>query len=526
MNFKTIYVQIFCVLLHLFLLAEIVVKSLSGTDGILVMSLDDPYIHLTLADSILNGGFGINPGEYASASSSIIYPYLLALGLSLNLGMLAPFAVSSLFSIFAIWVFTGFVVREMKLTSAPKDVAFISMLAISAILCFNLLALPMMGMEHTIHIWATILCLTSFYRYAMKEEDKQLFPLILGTMMCVIVRFEGVALALAVVVALMLLNRRNALFLTVVSIAIPITLYLIKTNSLDLPVLPSSVTLKSNIAYGVTNVNQPNILFFLKENILNSLLERWGVIFFLSSMLFGFLIFELNMRRNAKIFFGVLSFFLISHVLAGRYDGYDRYEVYAVSGMIVGYLAFIKEYSCDKLFFVRALCFFSIMVVLSVPYIISAMITPAASRNIYQQQYQMARFSKEYFPYSVGVNDLGLVGYKNDNYILDLWGLGSEEVRKMRNDGIYTSDAIRRITKKHQIQYTMIYDEWYPNRPSEWCLAGRLKTSKVSSAYGNVSIYLLNQNFAEEIQSALANFSETLPQGSELTVYDCSTKVS
>ena len=39
--------------------------------------LDDVYIHLAMASEITRGGYGVNPGEIASAASSALYPMLL-----------------------------------------------------------------------------------------------------------------------------------------------------------------------------------------------------------------------------------------------------------------------------------------------------------------------------------------------------------------------------------------------------------------------------------------------------------------
>ena len=39
--------------------------------------LDDPYIHMAVAEEIVSGGYGVNAGEYASAASSPLYPLLL-----------------------------------------------------------------------------------------------------------------------------------------------------------------------------------------------------------------------------------------------------------------------------------------------------------------------------------------------------------------------------------------------------------------------------------------------------------------
>src|SRR5262249_14612423 len=46
--------------------------------GHFTYTLDDPYIHLALARNIAFGGYGINPGEPAAPSSSILWPFLLA----------------------------------------------------------------------------------------------------------------------------------------------------------------------------------------------------------------------------------------------------------------------------------------------------------------------------------------------------------------------------------------------------------------------------------------------------------------
>jgi hypothetical protein len=46
--------------------------------GRFVYALDDPCIHLAISENLLHLTYGVNAGETASASSSIIYPVLLA----------------------------------------------------------------------------------------------------------------------------------------------------------------------------------------------------------------------------------------------------------------------------------------------------------------------------------------------------------------------------------------------------------------------------------------------------------------
>ena len=56
------------------LFAVELIVSINLAGGRLVFTLDDAYIHLAVADQILSGGYGVNPGEFSSPSSSIIWP--------------------------------------------------------------------------------------------------------------------------------------------------------------------------------------------------------------------------------------------------------------------------------------------------------------------------------------------------------------------------------------------------------------------------------------------------------------------
>ena len=72
-----------------------VIGSLLLCDYHLILTLDDPYIHLAVADQILAGGYGVNNGDLSSPSSSIIWPYLMAITEALHLGAYGPMLVSA-----------------------------------------------------------------------------------------------------------------------------------------------------------------------------------------------------------------------------------------------------------------------------------------------------------------------------------------------------------------------------------------------------------------------------------------------
>ncbi|MHC2245266.1 hypothetical protein [Bradyrhizobium elkanii] len=73
-------------LLWLVLFAATLIFSVTLCDGRLIFTLDDPYIHLAVADHIRSGGYGVNASEVSSPSSSIIWPYLLAVTESIKPG--------------------------------------------------------------------------------------------------------------------------------------------------------------------------------------------------------------------------------------------------------------------------------------------------------------------------------------------------------------------------------------------------------------------------------------------------------
>ena len=92
------------VLTWLLLFAAELVASLALCDFRLIFTLDDAYIHLAVADQSismsrsktnLSGGYGVNAGEYSSPSSSIIWPYVLALTEALRLGAFGPLLINA-----------------------------------------------------------------------------------------------------------------------------------------------------------------------------------------------------------------------------------------------------------------------------------------------------------------------------------------------------------------------------------------------------------------------------------------------
>ena len=214
-----------------------------------------------------------------------------------------------------------------------------------------------------------------------------------------------------------------------------------------------------------------------------------------------------------------------AHVVAGHYGWFGRYEVYAVAIalmlLILLWGAWPKERGVKgALQLCGALLFLGFPSAVHLNKI--AADTRAAARNIYVQQYQMHRFATRYFPHPVAVNDLGWVSYRNDVHVLDLVGLGSENVRRLRQAGEYGSRAVAELAREAGVAYAMVYDEWLAHAiPDPWCRIAELRTIEVVAASDRVAFYLVDRDLEAEMRAALDAFAQSLPDGPELRVTSC-----
>src|SRR4051812_10496801 len=81
-----------------------VLVSMKMSQGRLIFTLDDPYIHLSLAETIASGGYGVNSGEFSSPSSSILYPLLLVIPERLGLGPLGALVINAVAAGLSVWL--------------------------------------------------------------------------------------------------------------------------------------------------------------------------------------------------------------------------------------------------------------------------------------------------------------------------------------------------------------------------------------------------------------------------------------
>lgn len=508
------------------LTAALVAASVALSDGRLVYSLDDAYIHLSVAESILAGGYGVNPGEHAAPSSSILYPLLLALTEAAGLGTLGPLVLNLAAMLLAV-VVVGRILRDHVLTDALLAGArrpLVARLALGLACCvvMNAFGLVMTGMEHSLQV---LLAVTVLWRLARPElaqaqPQRRIDPmLVVAAAAMPLVRFEGLALAAATVLALLWLRRFTAAAVVAGAIAAALAAWALFTQRYGLPFLPSSVLSKSELTARI--VEQHGVKAFVKAfayNLRTSLLDRQGALLTLGAMLallgavraYGGREAGAGERWRARAALGgVAAVMALGHVALGRFGWFSRYEVYAMASVVLVVLVLGRAMLARV--DARAAAVVALLVV-GAPYAVTTAETPWAARGTHDQQYQMHRFVVEHWRRPIAANDLGWLTYRNPHYVLDLWGLGSEEARRMMRDGTMDAAGMGALVRARGIDLAMVYHRLLLRQvPEGWVRVAVMRGRVVTGADSDVGFYATSAAHAAELRALLSEFAPTLP---------------
>jgi hypothetical protein len=283
-------------------------------------------------------------------------------------------------------------------------------------------------------------------------------------------------------------------------------------RSLGLDALPSSILTKSDpIAAG------GRLMGFI-GNLRASVGYRQGTLLATALIPLIAIAFGRHRQRPDRVLASWLAFSIAIHLLLGAFGGFFRYELYLWSaalltgihlarGMLVRLVAGSSTlvYAASLAGFVSLAC---------TPYLFATLVTPLGANNVYEQQYQMHVFATDYYRGPVGVNDIGLVSYRNNGYTLDLFGLAAPEAMRMRRDDP-TGRWLALVTQKHDVHVVMIYDGWFPNRPASWVPLGRLELGghQITPDERTVSFYATDAVTAGQLAPTMRRFAAHLPTG-------------
>jgi hypothetical protein len=477
--------------------------------GAVEYPLDDPYIHLAMAEQIAGGTYGINPGETAAAASSVLYPLLLlpfagqevqrVLPLAWNLAGLAAAAV--------LW---GRILWQAGWGRGAGGVA----LALAGPLALNFAGLAFTGMEHMLHAAASLAILSGLLR--LLDEDRLGLLLPAGVLLAPLLRYEG--LALACLAALVVAWRRPAAGAGLLALALgPLAAFSGFLAAQGLGLLPASVAAK---LHDPATEGQ-GLAAWLARRLGALLSERREQILAVLLALTALFALRREIRQGPRApLLGVLVAAGLAHALFGRFGWMDRYEIYVLAVLSAGLLALAAASRQPRLLAVLVAGPMALAALLYLP--LAAHLYPGAARAVHVQQAQMGRFARDYLAAPVAVNDLGHVAWRNPNRVLDVWGLANPKALELRVAQGQPDGWVNELTEAQGVSFAMLYDSWFGPEllGPGWRRLGQLHSAVPSHYLGGrvVNFYLTDPAAAPEPYLAkLRAWAEDLPPGASFT---------
>lgn len=499
--------------------------TLSHTDGTFCYPLDDAFIHMAIGRNIAqHGTFGVSPHAFAAASSSILWPLLLAL-VDLVAGdrLLTPLLLNSIFGLGLV----GFLSRTFE-REAPRSTPLTRALWVAAIvIAIPLPTIVFIGMEHTLHILVSIVFVFAAAEWLASPDRKVSRWLVALAALASSVRYESMFMVTFVAAFAALRGRARSGALLFGAGLAPIIVFGVFSMAHGSPFLPTSVLVKGNRIHFRDASDYGDFLggaFIDRICIEPHMLAALGA---------AALLLVVVMRREGlwskhalRISISLLTG--IAHVQFAGLNWFFRYEAYAVGLIGTSVALFCIEAVPSVLDLFRGRPFGG---PLSVAAIIATIIvagpigrrallaaeqTPSASRNIYDQQLQNARFLSRYFPGEpVVVNDIGAVAYMGDHPIIDLAGLATLSIAKAKHFDMNTPPETEAILSSSAgADVAIVYDDWFPNvLPKSWIRVGRWRLDWCRSCGSPVaSIYATHPDAFPRVVAALRAFAPDLPR--------------
>lgn len=484
-----------------------ILLSLCGTDSRFVYALDDPYIHLTLADQLWRTGvYGVNAGVVSAPSSSIIWPFLLGPGVGTAWHVYVPLILNLIFAALSAALLTPILTRICG--PKPKIVAAFGILAVFAL---NLPGLVLTGMEQSAQIFLTLATVLGLM------ESKTPRWVWLAIFFAPLFRYESALTSFAALAILFHRRHRREAVLCGFAIITALAAFsaFLLTHGLD--ALPSSTIVK-RLRWGA------DYWTFWQTTQMSALLGSPLAFLLTFGAVVGtiYALFKWNWKDRRWLATSALAGVLVLHLFAGQSVNGEipRYSLYALAftGLYGTWLWRVElakalENPRRKILLAATL--------LAISYegaMCSLFYLYPAQRAIYLQQYEMGRFARDFWKKPIGANDIGLVGYQNPHQVLDLVGLSDRKARMARWSP--DRDALDRYVRSQPVDLLMVYRGWFYT--GNWTPVGELFRPKGLTSLGDPSVLFLTPypEKATSIRKVLKEWAKTLPEGATFTIYD------
>ncbi len=507
------------------LLTWLMACTLQETGGHFGYPMDDTYIHMAMARSLSEHGvWGLTRYAFSSSSSSPLYTATLAASYALTgLHEITPFLLNVVLAVALLW-WCDWALRQNNIRAEPR-----LLLLILITLAMPLPEMVFAGMEHVLH---TLLTLQFAYFSVVLltgnrgTKNSARWFLLCCTPFLMMARYEGVFLIVGA--ALLFCLRKQWKFAVALCVcgALPVIVFGMVSLHFGWYPVPVSLLAKANVATQFFGQRKHPFLQGLSLAARNP---------HMAALLLAAALLLYLLHRKDRSFWnpGALSVILFLwstalHLQFARVGWFYRYEAYLVVFGIYACALAVRQLALPwipapltKTYqYAYAAAALILGITLGARSLEAWEMTPVAVRNIYHQQYQMARFIQKYYPHdTVVLNDVGAVAYLSDAHILDYFGLGTLQVAQKKMARTFNTDFERRFAKENGAKLAIVYSFWYKQfggLPPEWEEVGSwtIPDNEIANS-DTVEIFAVDPANKDRLISALRSFRSELPAGIE-----------
>ncbi len=494
--------------------------------------LDDTYIHMAIARHVVEDEvWGITPYVFSSSTSSPLWTAILAAGYALvGVNEWLPVALNVVCGVLVLWVAYTLLKRRMGFF-------LLGLTLVGLVFLVPLPVLTVTGMEHTLHTFLTLATVYVAADVLAAEEvrSRRLVVLMSLAALTTAARYEGLFLVFAIgvlfgVSGVRKRSRERLLAAVEVSTAgvSPVFLYGLVCVAHGWPLLPPAILIKGQMprTLSLAEILEPVSHFFDPPYYYGT---PFVVLLIVCVLLYGSGL--VRKRTSTRIHYLVILFVSISllHMEFAREGVFFRYEGYLIAlgavifgdllalgwarGTFTGRQAVrqgrVRWGRVGQAFLVVLLVFAFLVRTFD-----AFTLYPKATRNIYQQQYQMGLFLHTYYEgQNVVANDIGAINYLASIKLLDLEGLGSLEMMPLQRAEKLKQETIAEAVRARDADVIVIYGSWYQEKvPDEWVEVGAWQIqNNVICARDTVNFYALTPERAKALIAHLQDFSDRLP---------------
>jgi len=500
-----LYAWIFCLVL-----AGIGFAQAWLVNGQLCYALDDSFIMMAISKNFaIHNVWGLTQHEFSSTASSPLFATILA-GFILIFGdqVWLPLFINVL-ALLGLCVWLSQAARSWNFNRWQ-----IWILEMGLIFFMPIPVLLFGSMEHILHTWIALVC---FYELVDREADHNYFVYFLMGAFLSSIRYEGLFEGGLIVLWMWKKNKWIPGFVFGFGLIFSISILGFYSLSKGSYFLPNSLVLKG---YNLNIAVYDSVLKYLMTFVEKATQYHHMV----ALMLILVLVIGDNISKkyDNRIFLIFILIFNVLHFVFARYGHVYRYEGYLI-GMSWVYLwktfcqsLQIRNYNSvvDVLVESSSLTFFVILLTfgLSLRSLAAYKNGTRAMVNIYEQQVQTADFIKKYFNEKpIAAIDVGAIAYYSDCKLLDIWGLGSIELARMKMNHTYSNDRIDSLCRVKGVEIALVYKRYW-DHPSWKKVGSWIISHNAVCAADTVDFFTLRPENAHVLKTNLVNFESQIPK--------------